>query len=166
MLLSSPCCSSYSSSSSYSSLSFIIYWFDLKFSKIQMGKKKGRFQVIGICLCKAAVVLVKATSILGRRLQSLVLDQPFSIFLPWRNPWNNFQVSGNPYIKIITSTAHGTLAWSVSCRCNNTKIIVNALLSREWYFSVDLFILANKFKKRYFLFNHDLPRNPCFENLC
>jgi hypothetical protein len=24
------------------------------------------------------------------------LKQPFSIFLPWRNPWNNFQVSGNP----------------------------------------------------------------------
>jgi hypothetical protein len=70
------------------------------------------------------------------------LDQPFSIFLPWRNPWNNFQVSGNPCIKIIISTAHGTLAWSVSCRYNNPKKTVNALLSREWYFSVDLFILA------------------------
>jgi hypothetical protein len=80
----------------------------------------------------------------------LALDQPFSIFLPWRNPWNNFQVSGNPCIKItrIISTAHGTLAWSVSCRYNNPIIIVNALLSREWYFSVNLFILANKLKKR------------------
>jgi hypothetical protein len=75
------------------------------------------------------------------------LDQPFSIFLPWRNPWNNFQVPGSPCIKIIISTAHGTLAWSVSCRYNNPIIIVNVLLSREWYLSVDLFILANKFKK-------------------
>jgi hypothetical protein len=89
------------------------------------------------------------------------LEQPFSIFLPWRNPWNNFQVSENPCIKIIISTAHGTLAWSVSCRYNNPVIIVNALLSRELYFSVDLFILANKFKKRcLFFFNHDLSRNP------
>jgi hypothetical protein len=71
------------------------------------------------------------------------VEQPFSIFLPWRNPWNNFQVSGNHWIKIIISTSHGTLAWSVSCRYNNTIIIVNALLSREWYFSVDLFISAN-----------------------
>jgi hypothetical protein len=71
------------------------------------------------------------------------LKQPFSIFLPWRNPWNNFQVSGKPCIKIIISTAHGTLAWSLSCRYNNPIIIVNALLSREWYFSVDLFILTN-----------------------
>jgi hypothetical protein len=30
--------------------------------------------------------------------KSFYLDQPFSIFLPWRNPWNNFQVSGNPCI--------------------------------------------------------------------
>jgi hypothetical protein len=75
-------------------------------------------------------------------LQYDSLHQPFSIFLPWRNPWNNFQVSGNPCIKIIISTAHGTLAWSVSCRYSNPIIIVNALLSRECYFSVDLFILA------------------------
>jgi hypothetical protein len=96
------------------------------------------------------------------RQQSLTchLEQPFSIFLPWRNPWNNFQVSGNPCIKFIISTAHGTLAWSVSCRYNNPIIIVNALLSREWYFSVDRFILANKFKKQCFFFNHDLSRNP------
>jgi hypothetical protein len=104
------------------------------------------------------------------------LGQPFSIFLPWRKPWNNFQVSGNPYIKIIISTDHGTLAWSVSCRYNN-PIIVNALLSREWYFSVDLFILANKFKKGCLLFsitisrgtasdiswNPRVPRNPGLE---
>jgi hypothetical protein len=89
------------------------------------------------------------------------LEQPFSIFLPWRNPWNNFQVSGNPCIKIIISTAHGTLVWSVSCIYNNPIIIINVLLSRELYFSVDLFILANKFKKDvYFFFNHDLSRNP------
>jgi hypothetical protein len=88
------------------------------------------------------------------------LEQPFSVFLPWRNPLNNFQVSGNPCIKIIISTAHRTLAWSVSCRYNNPVIIVNALLSREWYFSVDLFILANKFKKRCLFFNHDLSWNP------
>jgi hypothetical protein len=81
-------------------------------------------------------------------LHAICLEQPFSIFLPWRNPWNNFQVSGNPCIKNIICTAHGTLAWSVSCRYINPIIIVNALLIREWYFSVDLFILANKFKKR------------------
>jgi hypothetical protein len=57
--------------------------------------------------------------------------------------WNNFQVSGNPCIKNVISTAHGTLAWSVSCRYSNPIISVNAVLSREWYFSVDLFILAN-----------------------
>jgi hypothetical protein len=62
------------------------------------------------------------------------LHQPLSIFLHWRNPWNNFQVSGNPCIKIIISTAHGTLAWSASCRYNNPIIIVNAVLSREWFF--------------------------------
>jgi hypothetical protein len=75
------------------------------------------------------------------------LRQPFSNISSWRNPWNDFQVSGNPCIKIIISTAHGTLAWSVSCRYNNPKIIVNAILGREWYFSVGLFILANKLKK-------------------
>jgi hypothetical protein len=84
------------------------------------------------------------------------LMQPFSIFLPWRSPWNNFQVSGNRCIKIIISTAHGTLTWPVSCRCNNPIIIVNALLSREWYFSVDLFILANKFKKYNIKTNHNM----------
>jgi hypothetical protein len=73
----------------------------------------------------------------------ITLDQPFSIFLPWRNPWNNFQVTGNPCIKIIISTAQGTLEWSVRCRYNNPIIIVNTLLSIGWYFSVDLFILAN-----------------------
>jgi hypothetical protein len=95
-------------------------------------------------------------------LKSFYLDQSFSVFLPWRNPWNHFQVSGNPCIKIIISTAHGTLAWSVSCRYNNPIIIiVNALLSRELYFSVDLFILDNKFRKRCLFFsNHDLSRNP------
>jgi hypothetical protein len=77
-----------------------------------------------------------------------VLLQPFSILLPWRNPLNKFQVSGNPCINVIISTAHGTLAWPVSCRYNNLIIIVNAVLSTEWYFSVDLFILAKKFKKR------------------
>jgi hypothetical protein len=82
----------------------------------------------------------------------LGIEQPFSIFLAWRNPWNNFQVSGNPCIKIIISAAHGTLAWSVSCRYNNPIIIVSVLLSREWYFCVDLFILANKFKKRCLFF--------------
>jgi hypothetical protein len=86
------------------------------------------------------------------KLTLLSLEQPFSIFLLWRNPWNNCHVSGNPCIKIIISTAHGTLAWSVSCRYNNPIIIVNALLSREWYFSLDLFILANKFKKRCLFF--------------
>jgi hypothetical protein len=105
------------------------------------------------------------------------IEQPFSIFLLWRNPWNNFQVSGNPCIKIIISTAHGTLAWSVSCRYNNTIITDNALLSRELYFSVDLFILANKFKKRCLFFfsitisrgtpsdNPSVPRNPGWETL-
>jgi hypothetical protein len=36
-----------------------------------------------------------------RRLNAVEVyqDQPFSIFLPWRNPWNNFQVWGNPCIK-------------------------------------------------------------------
>jgi hypothetical protein len=119
----------------------------------------------------------------GNQSQHIVpdvsLDQPFSIFLPWRNPWNNFQVSGNPCIKIIISTAHGTLAWSVSCKYNNPTIIVNALLSREWYFSVDLFILANKFKIQYIFFsitvsrgtpsdisrNHRVPWNPGWETL-
>jgi hypothetical protein len=86
----------------------------------------------------------------------MCLYQPFSIFLPWRNPWNNFQVSGNPCIKIIISTAHGTLPWSVSCRYNNNLIIiVNALLSRELYFSVDL---ANKFKKRCLFFSITISR--------
>jgi hypothetical protein len=101
------------------------------------------------------------------------LKQPFPIFLPWRNPWNNFQVSGNPCIKIIIYTAHGTLAWSVNCRYNNEIIIVSALLSRELYFSVDLFILANKFKKRCLFFSvtisrgtsSDISRNPCWETL-
>jgi hypothetical protein len=86
------------------------------------------------------------------------LNQPFSIFLLWRNPWNNFQVSVNPCIKIIISTAHGTLAWSVSCRYNNPIVIVNALLRREWYFSVDLFILANKFKKLCLFFSITISR--------
>jgi hypothetical protein len=94
------------------------------------------------------------------------LNQPLSIFLPWRNPWNNFQGSRNPCIKIIIPTAHGTLAWSVSCRYNNPIIIANALLSREWHFSVDLFILANKLKNNMFIFfNHDLSRNPGWETL-
>jgi hypothetical protein len=93
-------------------------------------------------------------------LQLVPINQSFSIILPWRNPWNNFQVSGNPCIKIIIFTAHGTLAWSVSCRYNNPITIVNALLSREWHFSVDLFILANKLKKRCFFFNHDLSGTP------
>jgi hypothetical protein len=92
-----------------------------------------------------------------------VLEQPFSIFLPWRNPWNNFQVSGNPCIKIIISTAHGTLAWSVSCRYNNPIIIVSAILSRGWYFSVDLFVLANLLarssKNDIYFFNHDHSQN-------
>jgi hypothetical protein len=93
------------------------------------------------------------------------LDQPFSIFLPWRNPWNNCQVSGNPCIKIIISTAHGTLTWSVSCRYNNPIIIVHSLLSRELYFSVDLFILANKFKKRcLFYFQSRSLAEPRFRN--
>jgi hypothetical protein len=99
--------------------------------------------------------------------------QPFSIFLLWRNPWNNFQVSGNPCIKNITSTAHGTLAWSVSCRYNNPIIIVSAVLSRELYFSVDLYILANKFKNRCLFFSvtisrgtpSDISRNPGWETL-
>jgi hypothetical protein len=77
---------------------------------------------------------------------------------PWRNPWNNFQVSRNPCIKIIIYAAHGTLAWSISCRYNNPIIIVNALLSREWYFSVDLFILANKFKKQCLFFSITISR--------
>jgi hypothetical protein len=107
------------------------------------------------------------------------LEQPSSILLPWRNPWNNFQVSGNPCIKIIICTAHGTLACSVSFRYNNPIIIVNTLLSREWYFSVDLFILAYKFKKRCLLFSVTIsrgtlsdisrsprvPRNPGWETL-
>jgi hypothetical protein len=104
---------------------------------------------------------------------SICLRQPFSIFLPRRNPWNNVQVSGNPYIKIIISTAHGTLARSVRCRYNNPIITVNAVLSREWYFAVDLFILANKFKKRCFFFSitisrgtpSDISRNPGWETL-
>jgi hypothetical protein len=58
------------------------------------------------------------------------------------------------------------LAWPVSCRYNNPVIIDNALLSREWYFSVDLFILANKLKKNdVYFFNHDLSRNPGWETL-
>jgi hypothetical protein len=44
------------------------------------------------------------------------------------------------------------LAWSVSCRHNNPIIVVNAVLSRELCVSVDLFILANKFKKRCLFF--------------
>jgi hypothetical protein len=65
---------------------------------------------------------------------------------------------GKPCIKIIISTAHGTLAWSVSCRHNNPIMIVNALLSREWYFSVDMFILVNKFKKRCLFFSVTISR--------
>jgi hypothetical protein len=80
------------------------------------------------------------------------LEQPFSIFLPWRNPWSNFQVSGNPCIKIIISTAHGTLAWSVSCRYNNTIIIVNALLSREWYFFCGSVYFGQQVQKTMFIF--------------
>jgi hypothetical protein len=101
----------------------------------------------------AVLTRLRVGSVAPERLRNIGLDQPFSIFLPWRNPWNNFQVSsGNPCIKIIISTAHGTLAWSVSCRYNNPIVIVSAVLSREWYFSVDLFILANKFKKRCLFF--------------
>jgi hypothetical protein len=95
-----------------------------------------------------------------------VVPQPFSTFLPWRNPWNNFQVSGNPCIKFFISTAHGTLTWSVSCRYNNPIIIVNALLSREWYFSVDLFILANKFTKRCLFFSITISRGTPVEKPC
>jgi hypothetical protein len=84
----------------------------------------------------------------------------------WRNSLNNFQVSGNPCIKIIISTAHGTLALSVSCRSNNPIIIVNDVLSREWYFSVDLFILANKFKKRCVFCSITISRGTPVEKPC
>jgi hypothetical protein len=80
------------------------------------------------------------------------LHQPFSIFLPWRNPWNNSQVSGNQCIKNIISTAHGTLAWSVSCRYNNPVIIVNALLSREWYFFSGSVYFGQQVQKTMFFF--------------
>jgi hypothetical protein len=103
-------------------------------------------------------LIVRYRSRYLKNIDSYISDQPFSIFLPWRNPWNNFQVSGNLCIKIIISTAHGTLAWSVSCRYNNPIIIVNALLSREWYFSADLFILANTFKKRCLFFSVTISR--------
>jgi hypothetical protein len=54
---------------------------------------------------------------------------------------------------------------------NPIIIIVTALLRKEWYFSVDLFILANKFKKRRLFFlsitisrgtPSDISRNPGF----
>jgi hypothetical protein len=80
------------------------------------------------------------------------IGQPFSIVLPWRNPWNNFQVSGNPCIKIIISTAHGTLTWSVSCRYNNPIIIVNAVLSREWYFFSGSVYFGQEVQKTMFIF--------------
>jgi hypothetical protein len=35
------------------------------------------------------------------------LGQPFSTFLCWRNPSNNFQVSENHYIKIIIKVGSG-----------------------------------------------------------
>jgi hypothetical protein len=94
------------------------------------------------------------------------LEQPFSIFLPRRSPSNNFRVSGNPCIKIIISTTHGILAWSVSCRHNNPIITVNALLNREWYFSVDLFYFGQEVKKRCLFFSimisHGTPvEKPC-----
>jgi hypothetical protein len=52
------------------------------------------------------------------------------------------------------------LAQSVSCRYNNQIIIVNALLSREWYFSVDLFILTNKLKKQCLFFQSQFLAEP------
>ena len=38
--------------------------------------------------------------------------------------------------------SHGTLRWLVSCRYKKSVTIVNALLSKECYFSHDLFLLA------------------------
>jgi hypothetical protein len=86
------------------------------------------------------------------------LIQPFSIFIPRRNPWNNFQVSGNSCIKIIISKSHGTLASSVSCRYNNSIIIVNALLSREWYFSVELLFWPTSSKNYVYFFSITISR--------
>lgn len=70
------------------------------------------------------------------------LEQSFSIFLSWRNYWNNCGFSGNLYMKIIIAVIQGALGLSGS-RCNNLIIVANVLLSTEWYFPVDLFIWSN-----------------------
>lgn len=52
---------------------------------------------------------------------SFPLHQSLSIFLPWRNSWNSFQVSRNPGLKIVIPAAHSILAWSVGCNKIHVK---------------------------------------------
>jgi hypothetical protein len=124
-----------------------------------------RHSTLNKAMAASYQILSHSSSFIYRHIIDVIQSSAaFLNLLPWRNPWNSFQVSGNFCIKIIISTAHGTLAWSVSCRYNNTIIIVKAL-SREWYFfSVDLFILANKFKKRCFFFQSRSLAEPRMRN--
>jgi hypothetical protein len=113
------------------------------------------------------------TGIVKHRFYWVTLGSLSQFFLPWRNPWNNFQVSENPCIKIIISIAHGTLAWSVSCRYNNLIIIDNAVLSRELYCFLWICLFWLTIKKTMFFFSitisrgtsNDISRNPGWETL-
>jgi hypothetical protein len=60
--------------------------------------------------------------------------------------------AATPATKRPQTYALDRAATEVGCWYNNPIIIVNAILSREWYFSVDLFILASKFKNRCLFF--------------
>jgi hypothetical protein len=56
------------------------------------------------------------------------LDLPFSTFLPWRNPWNNFQFSGNPCIKIIIKVD----SWFNVNKCCK-PILISAIYNMKIY---------------------------------
>jgi hypothetical protein len=109
----------------------ILYCANTGISRPSAALDTGLFGVWQFLSSAGGTVLMVPCTLPGPASTSYCVAQPSSMFLPWRNPWNNFQVSGNRCIKIIISTAHGTLAWSVSCRFNNTIIIVNALLSKK-----------------------------------
>lgn len=45
----------------------------------------------------------------------------FSNCSAWKNPWHYFLGVREPMLKMIISTAHGTLVWAVNWRHNNKK---------------------------------------------
>jgi hypothetical protein len=56
------------------------------------------------------------------------LWQPFSATLPWRNPWNNFQVTGSPSTKIIKKGGSG---FNLNKDCKMT--LISAIYNMKIY---------------------------------